>query len=261
MPKATSPMSDNDLDPKTRRICKILGAISPFLVADVAEADCDVRVQHERPLEYRDADHTWKQVMETMKAGDELRPRWASRGDLAKFEADSREGANFRFAARGGRTEVFLTLSDGTYAVGRAICSTEDGFCYKIGRELATKRAIDRLNLILAARKQDGFAEGGHFEDDGAAVEEANELRAELIRVRAALTNAENRAVAAENRVKGPIPLERARGLLRRPEAAQALFDELAPYFKKELGPPDATIYDALMAAVEVAVEKEAETR
>lgn len=244
MPKATSQMSDD-------HVVKILGAVDPGEVADVIQRGCEARVQHERPIEYRGADEKWFPVMETIKAGDEPRQMWCSRKGLAELEDRPSEAANFRFAPCGGKTEVFLTLPDGTYAMGRAVCSDQDGFWRKAGRELALRRALERLDLILAAREQGDFAQGGHFEDDEGAHEDAMELRTALI-------SAENRAVAAENRVKGPIPLNRARALMRRPAAAQALFDHLAPYFKKKNGPPDATVYDALMAATEAAVEEEA---
>jgi hypothetical protein len=249
MPSATS-QEHEALSPQARRIAKVLGNVNPFAVAEVIKNECDVRVLHERPVEYGIGEDSWFPMMDSIKAGEEPRQTWASKKGIAEMRDAPHEAARFRFGPCGGKTEVFLTLPDGTYAMGRAVCSEKDTFARRAGREVALARALARLELILTARDQGEFAVGGHFEDDEAAHETELEARASLVAV-------QNMLVAAERRLKGPIAINRARKLMRRPEAAQALFDHLAPYFKKKSGPADATVYDALMAATEVAVEAE----
>jgi len=59
---------------------------------------------------------------------------------------DIRE-SNLTFLSKGGLTEVFVTLANGTEAAGYAICSDKDNFNRSIGRNIALGRALKGLGL------------------------------------------------------------------------------------------------------------------
>ena len=55
-----------------------------------------------------------------------------------------REAGALEFAeAKGGFTEAFVQTPDGVQHYGRSVCSLKDGFCKKVGVELAIKRALN----------------------------------------------------------------------------------------------------------------------
>lgn len=51
------------------------------------------------------------------------------------------------FHAKGGMTEVFVTLPDGREACAYATCSRKDNFNRHIGRNIALGRALKELGL------------------------------------------------------------------------------------------------------------------
>ena len=53
---------------------------------------------------------------------------------------------------RGGKTVCKIDFGGGRYAVGEAVCSMSDNFCYRTGRTLAMARAIELLNTSTKIR-------------------------------------------------------------------------------------------------------------
>ena len=57
-----------------------------------------------------------------------------------------------RVSPRGGKTVCKIDFGGGSYAVGEAVCSMSDNFCYRTGRTLAMARAIELLNTSTKIR-------------------------------------------------------------------------------------------------------------
>lgn len=54
--------------------------------------------------------------------------------------------------ARGGKTNCRLMLEDGSIHFGSALCSMNDEFSYREGREIALRRAIDMAEDYIVSR-------------------------------------------------------------------------------------------------------------
>lgn len=60
-------------------------------------------------------------------------------GDLLPY---TKQKTKWQPTCKGGATQCFVVLENGTKIIGKAICSKQDNFVYAIGRKLACDRAM-----------------------------------------------------------------------------------------------------------------------
>lgn len=134
------------------KLRSVVGNVPKPILHALEGRRAEVRIAHARPIEYR--------VAQEEDQNGKVTELWAPvdnvlhvRSTLREWQEHPGEAATLRFGSHGGLTTVEITTEDGWYK-GEARCSVEDAFDRRTGRTLALERALERLDAIQEAIRE-----------------------------------------------------------------------------------------------------------